>query len=130
MGIYAALVLRELHFEEHFISRTQRCNLKWQLNPDLTIYSAELLKSTLSLPTPATKRKRPTQIISKDEMQSFSDQDTIPILGGLNKNHAKPEFIFSKNQDFVVYHNLCFNEDTQFPKIIMSIAIDKELHIQ
>ena len=48
-------------------------------------------------------------------MQSFSDQDTIPILSGLNKNHAKPEFIFSKNQDFVVYYNLCFNEDTQFP---------------
>ena len=63
-------------------------------------------------------------------MQSLSDQDTIPILSGLNKNHAKPEFIFSKNQDFVVYRNLCFNEDTQFPKIIMSIAIDKELHIQ
>ena len=47
-------------------------------------------------------------------MQSFSDQDIIPILSGLNKNHAKPEFIFSKNQDFVVYYNLCFNDDPQF----------------
>ena len=38
-------VLCKFHFEEHFISCTQRCNLKWQLSPVTTIYSAELLKS-------------------------------------------------------------------------------------
>ena len=42
-------VLCEFNFEEHFICRTQRCNLKWQLNPVTTAYSAELFKSSSSL---------------------------------------------------------------------------------
>ena len=45
-------VLCELHFKKHVIGHTQRCNLEWQLNPAPTNYLAELLKSTLSLPTP------------------------------------------------------------------------------
>ena len=32
-------VLCEFHSEEHFISRTQRGNLKWQLNPVTSVYS-------------------------------------------------------------------------------------------
>ena len=46
-------VLWELHFEESCINLTQWCNLKWQLNPVTTIYSASLLKS----PSSCTKKK-------------------------------------------------------------------------
>ena len=49
------LVLCGLHFEKHLISRTQICNLKWQLDPVSIIYSAELLKSPSSLSTRVTK---------------------------------------------------------------------------
>ena len=52
-------VFCEPRFEKHLISRTQICNLKWQLNPVITgfvIYSAELLKSSSSLSTPVTKK--------------------------------------------------------------------------
>ena len=58
-------VLCELHFEEHFISRTQRCNLKWQLNPVTTIYSTELLKSSSSLSISVTKKVTYSESISR-----------------------------------------------------------------
>lgn len=32
-------ILCELHFEDHFINSTKRCNLKWQLNPATTLFS-------------------------------------------------------------------------------------------
>ena len=38
-------ILCELHFEDHFINSTKRCNLKWQLNPVFTIYPALLFIS-------------------------------------------------------------------------------------
>ena len=63
-------------------------------------------------------------------MQGFHEEDIISTFDDLNKNHAPPEFIFSKNQGCVVYYNLCFDEDTQFSNIIMSIRIDKELYVQ
>ena len=79
-------VLCELHFKEHFINRTQRCNLKRQLNPVPSIYSIELLKSPSSIPTPVTKRRPLThRIYQEDEMQHFNGPDITSTFDDLKK---------------------------------------------
>ena len=52
-------------------------------------------------------------LLQDDEMQFFCNQDVVFRLDDLNEDHSPLEFIFSRNQDCVVYYNLCFNEDTQ-----------------
>ena len=52
-------------------------------------------------------------------MQSFRYQDIISTFDKLNKNHTPWEFIFSKNQDYVVCYNLYFDDDTQYTKVII-----------
>ena len=87
-------VLYELHFTEHFINCTQRCNLKRQLNPVPSIYSIELLKSPSSIPTPVTKWGPLThRIYQQDEMQHFNGSDITSTFDDLNKNQAPPEII-------------------------------------
>ena len=87
-------VLCELHFKEHFINCTQRCNLKRRLNPVPSIYSIELLKSPSSMPTPVTKRRPLThRIYQEDEMQHFNGPDITSTFDDLNKNQAPPEII-------------------------------------
>ena len=87
-------VLYELHFTEHFINCTQRCNLKRQFNPVPSIYSIELLKSPSSIPTPVTKWGPLThRIYQEDEMQHFNGPDITSTFDDLNKNQAPPEII-------------------------------------
>ena len=45
-------VLCELHFEEKYVIRGKKCNLRWNINPIPTIYSMETLRKPSSLPTP------------------------------------------------------------------------------
>ena len=85
------------------------------------IYPAELPKSSSSLPTSLIKRNGPTQ---RDYLQNFPHQDIIPTFYDLNKNHAQCTQKFSQNQGFVVC--LCFYENTQVPKIIISLKLDEE----
>ena len=47
----------------------------------------------------------------------FCNQDVVFTLDDLNEDHSPLEFIFSRNQDSLVYYNLCFNEDTQLLSI-------------
>ena len=98
----------------------------------MVMFTEEILNGKLHffvqcLPTSVTKRKRPTQkILQVDEISSFPDQD---IFDDLNKNYAPTEFIFSKNQDCAFYYNLHFNQYSQCSKFIMTIKIDKKLHV-
>ena len=87
------------------------------------MFTEEILNGKLHffvqcLPTSVTKRKRPTQkILQVDEISSFPE------------NYAPTEFIFSKNQDRAFYYNLHFNQYSQCSKFIMTIKIDKKLHV-
>ena len=83
-------VLCELHFEEKYIVRGGKSNLKWSMNPIPTKYSKELLKMPSSLlPTSKTTRKAPRKrLISNDQMVSFREGDTITSLADLNETTA------------------------------------------
>ena len=65
-------VLCELHFDEKYIIRGGKCNLKWATKPIPTIHSKELLNGPQSsLPTLQTLRRsprkfsRPAKIVSR-----------------------------------------------------------------
>ena len=69
-------VLCELHFEEKYIVRGGKSNLKWSMNPIPTKHSKELLKMPSSLlPTSKTTRKPPRErLISNNQMDTFRER--------------------------------------------------------
>ena len=125
-------VLCELHFEEKYIVRGGKSNLKWSMNPIPTKHSKELLKMLSSLlPTSKTTRKPPRKrLISNDQMDSFRERDTITSLTDLNKTTAPDGFQFGKSNDNALFYNLVFDKETKFPKILESIKVDSDLHVQ
>ena len=125
-------VLCELHFEEKYIVRGGKSNLKWSMNPIPTKHSKELLKMPSSLlPTSKTTRKPPRErLISNDQMDSFRERDTITSLADLNETTAPDGFQFKKSNDHALFYNLVFDKETKFPKILESIKVDSDLHVQ
>ena len=89
-------VLCEFHFEEKYIVRGGKSNLKWSINPIPAKYFKELLKMSSSLlPTSKTTRKLPRKrLISNDQMDTFRERDTITSLADLNKTTAADGFQF------------------------------------
>ena len=125
-------VLCELHFEEKYIVRGGKSNLKWSMNPIPTKHSKELLKMPSSLlPTSKTTRKPPRErLISNDQMDTFCERDTIMSLPDLNETTAPDGFQFKKSNDHSLCYNLVFAEETKFPKILETIKVDSNLHVQ
>ena len=125
-------VLCELHFEEKYIVRGGKSNLKWSMNPIPTKHSKELLKMSSSLlPSSKTTQKPPRErLISNDQMDTFRERDTITSLADLNETTAPDGFQFKKSNGYVLFYNLVFDEETKFPKILVSIKVDSDLHIQ
>ena len=83
-------VLCEFYFEEKYIVRGGKSNLKLSMNPIPTKHSKELLKMPSSLlPTNKTTRKPPRErLISNDQMNSPRERDTITSLADLNETTA------------------------------------------
>jgi hypothetical protein len=125
-------VLCEFHFEEKYIIRGGKSNLKWSMNPVPTIHSKALLNSPPSLlPTSQTTRKPPIErLFSNDEQDTFGERDSITTLDDLNETVAPDGFQFKKSNDHVLFYNLVFDQETDFPKILESIKVDSYLHVQ
>ena len=124
-------VLCEHHFEEKFITRGEKCTLKWALNPAPSIYPPELLKSPSSLPTKQTHRKPPSKrILQEDELTKFQETDGIKCLQNFNKDTAPAGFQFKRLENNVLFYNIEFDEETKFPTILESIKVDEELYVQ
>ena len=59
-------------------------------------------------------------------MDSFRERDTISSLADLNQTAAQ----FKKSNDHALFYNLVFDKETKFPKILESIKVDSDLHVQ
>ena len=118
-------VLCELHFEEKYIVRGGKSNLKWSMNPIPTKHSKELLKITSSLlATSKTTRKPPREkLIFNDQMDTFHKRVTVTSLADLNETTAPDGFQFKNSNDHALFYNLVFDEETKFTKILESICI-------
>ena len=124
-------VLCELHFEEKYVIRGKKCNLRWNINPIPTIYSMETLRKPSSLPTPKVFRKAPKiRLYQEDQLETFLHSDLIDDFSLLNEQHSPEGFQCRKSKNHIVFYNLVFDEETQFPKILEAIKVDNELHVQ
>ena len=72
------LVLCELHFEEKYLLRGERCTLQWSINPVLslhypviTVYPQKLLSKPSSLTSQQTTRSLPRKRSFPDELPTF-----------------------------------------------------------
>ena len=124
-------VLCANHFEEKYIIRGKRNKLKWDLNPIPSINSAETLKRPSTLPTPVSKRNPPKKrIIQDDQLSSFRENDIIEDFDILSEKHSPNGFLFQKTEQSVIFYHLVYDEKTEFPDILETIKIDRQLHVQ
>ena len=63
-------------------------------------------------------------------MDSFRESDTITSLADLNETTAPDGFQFKKSNDHALFYNLVFDKETKFPKILESIKVGSDLHVQ
>ena len=125
-------VLCDKHFDEKYIKRfSKKCHLNWKMNPVPTIHSEELLQQSSCLPAPINIRKPPTKrVLQEDELQSFCDKDLLENFDVLNVQHSPEGFKCHKSEEAIVFYNLVFDEETQFPNILETIKVNRELHVQ
>ena len=124
-------VLCEKHFEEKFISRGEKCNLKWKCNPIPTIHSEQSLKRPSTLPTPVVSQKLPKiRVKQEDEIKPFLQNDRILAFSTLTESHSPEGFSCKKTLECIIFYYLVFDPDTGFPNIFESIRVDTELHVQ
>ena len=124
-------VLCEKHFDSKFINRGKRCKLRWELNPIPSIHSEGVLKRPSTIPTPLPKRKPPAErIFQQDELNIFLSNDKIVDFSQINEKFAPKGYMCNISEEHAVFYNLQFDENTGFPKILESIKVDKNMHVQ
>ena len=122
-------VLCELHFEDIYKNKGKRMSLNWSMKPVPTIHSANLIDTPSVLPTTQTFRQHP-RIFQEDQLDSFRIHDKINSLDDLNQSHSPLGFEFRQFEGCVVFYRLNFDNVSQFPTILESIRIGKDLHVQ
>ena len=71
-------VLCELYFEEKYVIRGKKCNLRWNINPIPTIYPMKTLRKSSSLPRPKVFRKTPKEGLHQDgQLEMLLHNDLI-----------------------------------------------------
>ena len=70
-------MLCELHFEEKYLRRDEKCTLQWSMNPVPTVYPQKLLSKPPSLPTQQNIHNLSRKISSLDEFLTFQQGDII-----------------------------------------------------
>ena len=124
-------ILCELHFEDIYKNTGKRMSLTWSMKPVATIYSAELIDTPSVLPITQTFRQPPRKrIFQEDQLDSFRIHGKINSIDDLNQSHSPPGFEFRQFEGCVIFYRLKFDNVSQFPTILESIRIDKDLHVQ
>ena len=65
--------LCELHYEERYLWRGEKCTLQWLINPVPTVYSQKPLSKPSLLPTQQTTRSLPRKDPSQINCQHFNN---------------------------------------------------------
>ena len=125
-------VICELHFEGNLINRGEKCNLKWDINPVPTIYPAALAETLSVLPSvPPPVRKPPKKrVYQPDELDAFRQKDKISSLNDISQSDVLRGYEKKAGEGYVLFYNIVFDENTNFPNILESIKIDLDLHVQ
>ena len=65
-----------------------------------------------------------------DEFDCFQKSDTVKTLDDLNERATPAGFQFKRSDDHALFYNLVFDEEVKFLKILQSIKVDSDLHVQ
>ena len=96
-----------------------------------TIHSAGVIDTLSVLPTTQTFRQPPRKrIFQEDQLDSFHTHDNINSLDDLNQSHSSSGFEFRQFEGCAIFYKFKFDNVSQFPTILESIRIDKNLHAQ
>ena len=68
-------------------------------------------------------------MFQEDETSKFLKIDTISNFEELNSSHSRMGFIAYKSENYILYYNLVYHEDTGFPEIKEAIKIDRDLRV-
>ena len=115
------LVLCELHFEEKYLRRGEKCTLEWSWNPVPTVYPQKLLSKPSSLPTQQTTRNLSRKRSLADELSTFQQRDIIRNFQYLNESIAPAGFQFKEFDNCILHFHLAFDDESKFPNILGSI---------
>ena len=118
------------HFEDKFIfdGKGKQKKLKWSLNLVPSIHSRAAIEKPSTLPTTSTRRK-PPKIFQEDESSKFMKVDVILSFDELHSNYCPSGFQTYKTDNYILYYNFVYNENTGFPSIKETIKIDFELYV-
>ena len=101
------------------------------MQPEPTLYTAEALKRPSTLPNTTLRRKAPkVRMYQDDELSSFQNKDIITCFADLCSRDAPNNYSSHKTDDYAIYYNLFFDEESGFPSIREAIKVDKNLHVQ
>ena len=101
------------------------------INPIPTVYPQNLLSKPSSLPTQQTICSLPQKRSFPDELSTFQKPDLIRTFKDLNKSIAPAAGLeFKELDNCLFYFHLVFNDETKFLKILESIKVNDDLHLQ
>ena len=63
-------------------------------------------------------------------MDTFRERDTITSLADLKETTAADGFQFKNSNGHALFHNLVFDRETKFPKILESVKHPEEAVVQ
>ena len=116
------------HFEDKFIKVGKRKTLRWDLDPEPTIYAVPILPSLI--PTPETKRKKPTdRSIIPDEMATFTEVHQIKSLSDIDSSMCPSGFVLEMHQNTAIFYKL-ERAQNNVPEVTATIIIDEALHVK
>ena len=93
---WLATVLCELHFEEKYLRRAEKCTLQWSMISIPTVYLQKLLSKASSLPTRQTTRSLPRKRFFSEELLTFQQRHIIRNFQDLNESVASADFQFEE----------------------------------
>ena len=86
----------ELHFEEKYLRRGEKCTLQWSRNSVPTVYPQKLLSKPSPLPTQQNIHSLPRKRSFPHELSTFQQHDIIRTFQDLNESIAPAGFQFKK----------------------------------
>ena len=126
-------VLCESHFASEFVKRSEkRTHLVWSKDPVPTIYIDEMHEKFPSLaPTPISYRKPPKKrVFQEDQLPRYAEID--PVIHNLDQleKHCPSGFTARRTDHALMFYRISYDKKTEFPKLLESIKIDENMHVQ
>ena len=70
------------------------------------------------------------RVFQEDQLKTSYETDIVGNFMTIGEQHSPDGFKCRKSNDAIIFYNLVFDEETQFPTVLETIKVDRELHVQ